>query len=286
MSSTSSSAPGPDPPDSAVLATLGAATRPDDGDPLDWVRRAHEPAGRHRASRHRPHLVTVPSQLADGRRRVSRRAVLGVLALVLLVVLIGGVRVARAVQDARPEVIASQTTAPRATDSSALEQGQLSAEAEASSSPTQSAVIVHVAGAVKEPGIVELRPGDRVVDALRAAGGATSKADLGALNLARPVTDGEQVYVPLPGESPPAPAAVAGSSGGGGGVGSDGVVDLNTADAQALDSLPGVGPVLAERILDWRLEHGRFTSVDELAEVSGIGDKLLSQIREKVRVGP
>lgn len=267
-----------------VLATLGAATRPDDGDPIEWVRRAHEPAGRHRAARYRPRLVTVPSRLAEGRRRVSRPAVLGVVTVVLGVALIGGVRVAWAVQDAQPEVVASQTDASGVTPTTALEQGEISAAAEASSMPAESVVIVHVAGAVEEPGIVELRPGDRVVDALRAAGGATTKADLSALNLARPVTDGEQVYVPLPGEIPPAPAAAAGSGSGGGG--SDGVVDLNTADAQALDSLPGVGPVLAERILDWRTEHGRFTSVDELAEVSGIGEKLLSRLRDKVQVGP
>src|SRR5690606_23530504 len=114
-------------------------------------------------------------------------------------------------------------------------------------------------GQVERPGIVRLPSGARVVDALDAAGGPTAEADLAAVNLARQVIDGEQVYVPLPDEAPP--AAVSGPV--------SGVIDLNTADATALVDLPGVGPVLAERIVDWRTEHGRFTSVDELGEVSG-----------------
>lgn len=277
-----------------MLANLGAATRPDDGeliDPLDFVRRAQEPVGRHRASRHRPGLVTIPARLRLGRFRVSRSAVIGVVAVVALVVLIGGVRVAWAVRDSQPAVVVDE---PRST---ALDPGELSraAAAEATNEPGRSQeepvpeaeLIVHVAGQVKHPGIVRLAPGDRVADAIEAAGGAGDGADLSSVNLARPVIDGEQVYVPAPGEIPPAPASGAGAGGGAGGAGGGAtVVDLNTADAAALDTLPGVGPVLAERIVDWRTEHGRFTSVDELAEVSGIGDKLLSQLREKVRVGP
>lgn len=147
-------------------------------------------------------------------------------------------------------------------------------------------LVVHVVGQVLQPGLVRLRPGARVADAITAAGGARTGADLTALNLARPVVDGEQVHVPKPGEAPsrppsapPSPAGV-----GGGGAGAPVVVDLNTADAAALDALPGVGPVLAQRILDWRTEHGRFSAVDELGEVSGIGDKLMSQLRPRVRV--
>lgn len=275
-----------------MLANLGAATRPDDGepiDPLDFVRRAHEPVGRHRASRHRPSLVTVPARLRHGRFRVSRAAVLGVVAVMALVVLIGGVRVAWAVRDSQPEVVAGDPT------SSALEPGELNRQS-ATGAPDQSGrsshepvpdpqLIVHGAGQVQRPGIVRLAPGDRVVDAIEAAGGAGEEADLASVNLARPVIDGEQVYVPAPGEVPPAPASGAGASGGGP-DGSTTVIDLNTADAAALLDLPGVGPVLAERIVDWRTEHGRFTSVDELAEVSGIGEKLLGGLRDKVRVGP
>jgi competence protein ComEA len=159
--------------------------------------------------------------------------------------------------------------------------------------PTAAGVLlVHVVGQVRRPGVVRLAPGARVLDAVKAAGGATPSADLDRLNLARLVADGEQIVVPKPGESiltggaPGAGGTGVGSGGQGSpGLGSaGGLIDLNTADATALDSLPGVGPVLAQRILDWRAQHGRFSSVDELGEVTGIGDKILSQIRPKVRV--
>lgn len=246
---------------------------------MAFLRQAQEPPGRHRAERHRPTVVTVPTRLRGGRLGVSRSAVLVVVAVVLVVVLVGGVRVAWAVRDSRPQTI------PDPPARSALQ------PAGAASPTTSTELLVHVAGQVGAPGVVRLRPGDRVVDALDAAGGATAEADLAAVNLARPVVDGEQVYVPRPGEHPPAARAGANTTGGPGGLGAgadDGgaVVDLNSADAAALDSLPGVGPVLAERIIAWRGEHGRFTSVDELGEVSGIGEKLLSQIRDRVRVGP
>lgn len=267
---------GPAPSD-RVLAVLGAATRSDDGlvaDPVEFLRRSQEPAGRHRAERHRPSVVTVPTRLRGSRLRVSRSAVLAVLAVVLVLVLVGGVRVAWAVRDSQPRTI------PDPPPQSALEP----AATDSVTSPTM--LVVHVAGQVGRPGIVRLQSGDRVVDAVEAAGGATSEADLAAVNLARPVVDGEQVYVPLPGELPPAPASGGSAAGSGGSGGGSAVVDLNTADASALDSLPGIGPVLAERIIAWRTEHGRFTSVDELGEVSGIGDRLLSQMRDRVRVGP
>ena len=115
-------------------------------------------------------------------------------------------------------------------------------------------------------------------------------ADLNHLNLARVVADGEQIVVPKPGEIVPGSSGSQGSGAGAAGQGSTGggstggLVDLNTADAAALDSLPGVGPVLSQRIMDWRTAHGRFSSVDELGEVSGIGVKLLAQIGPRVKV--
>jgi competence protein ComEA len=142
-------------------------------------------------------------------------------------------------------------------------------------------VVVHVVGQVRRPGVRSLPLGSRVADALDAAGGATPKADLSRLNLARVLVDGEQVRVPSPGDPvDPGGSASAGATGGGGagGAASGAKVSLNTADLAALDTLPGVGPVLAQRILDWRVAHGRFTSVDELGEVSGIGEKLLAQL--------
>jgi competence protein ComEA len=162
-------------------------------------------------------------------------------------------------------------------------------------------LVVDVVGQVARPGVVTVPEGSRVIDVLAAAGGALAGADVQRLNLARLVADGEQLFVPKPGETPPvligaldgSGTGVVGTGGSGPGTGgsgpgaggtANGLVDLNTATLAALDTLPGVGPVLAQRILDWRSQHGRFSSVDELGEVSGIGDKLLEQIRPKVRV--
>ncbi|WP_324651234.1 ComEA family DNA-binding protein [Georgenia sp. H159] len=152
-------------------------------------------------------------------------------------------------------------------------------------------VVVHVAGAVVEPGVVRLPAGARVAESIDAAGGAQPEAELAAVNLARPLQDGEQVYVPRVGEArpgaaagPAGPAAAAGATGPGGEPGEAGVVDLNTADLSALDTLPGVGPAIAQRILEWRETNGPFHSVDELLEVSGIGPTTLERVRERVRV--
>lgn len=134
-------------------------------------------------------------------------------------------------------------------------------------------VVVHVVGAVLAAGVVRLPAGSRVIDAVAAAGGATGDADLAGLNLARVLVDGEQVVVPRPGESVP-------SAAGAPTTGADGLVDLNTASLAQLDELPGVGPVLAQRIVDRR----PFTSVDELDEVSGVGPTLLDRLRALVRV--
>lgn len=145
---------------------------------------------------------------------------------------------------------------------------------------TEGPLVVHVAGAVHAPGVVEVPVGTRVGEALDAAGGASDDADLDALNLAAPVADGQQVYVPREGEAVPAPVA-----GGGAPTGPSGtLVDLNTADVSALDTLPGIGPALAQRIVDWRSAHGPFGSVDALLEVSGIGPATLERLRDLVTV--
>ena len=137
---------------------------------------------------------------------------------------------------------------------------------------------VHVAGAVVRPGVYRV-PGDaRVTAVLDAGGGPTDDADVDQLNLAARARDGERIYVPRRGEQPPPPSPTGtGSSAGG-------VVDLNTATADQLDSLPGVGPSTAQAIIEERQRRGRFRSVDELLDVRGIGDARLAQIRSKVRV--
>jgi competence protein ComEA len=149
-------------------------------------------------------------------------------------------------------------------------------------------VLVHVVGAVAAPGVLELPPGARVVDAITAAGGATSEADLAQVNLAAPVLDGSQIRVPVVGEPPSGPVVVgppAASSGTGAGGPTGGPVDLNTATPTELESLPGVGPATAAAIVAWRDEHGPFTSVEQLLEVRGIGPAKFDAIREQVVVG-
>ena len=141
---------------------------------------------------------------------------------------------------------------------------------------------VHVLGEVAAPGLYIVEPEARLVDALAAAGGTLESADLQAVNLARPLSDGEQIVVPKIGAEP-APGSP-GAPGGGGGAGADGTVNLNTADQAALETLPRIGPALAQRIIDWRDENGRFRSVDDLLAVPGIGEKLLAGVREKVTV--
>jgi competence protein ComEA len=133
-----------------------------------------------------------------------------------------------------------------------------------------------------------LPTGSRVVDALEAAGGARPRADLQTLNLARLLVDGEQLLVDVPAASGVAAGSLSGPptapdpSGQSGGSVPVALVDLNTADQTALETLPGVGPVTAAAILQWRTEHGAFTSVDELLEVSGIGDATLAEIAPHV----
>lgn len=151
-----------------------------------------------------------------------------------------------------------------------------------------SALVVHVLGAVREPGLVRLRPPARVQDAVDAAGGFTRAADPGQLNLAQLLTDGQQVLI---GTRASPEGQVRGSGGSGSGAAptggsraADAAVDLNAADAAQLEELPGVGPVTATKILAWRDEHGRFARVEELQEVDGIGPKTYAEIAPHVRV--
>ena len=134
------------------------------------------------------------------------------------------------------------------------------------------ALVIDVAGKVRRPGLVHLSAGARVDDALRAAGGVLPGASTGVLNLARTLTDGEQVLVGVDGSAGPGRAAPGA------------LVDLNTATAQDFDALPGIGPVLADKIVSWRTEHGRFASVDQLREVGGIGESKYQALKAKVRV--
>jgi len=156
----------------------------------------------------------------------------------------------------------------------------------ASVAPTAAAsVVVHVLGQVNRPGVYELRGGARVIDAIGAAGGFTAEADQGILNLARVLADGEQLVVPKPGEAPPpAPAAPLAATGGGASGAPAAKVDLNTATLEQLETLPRVGPAMAQRIVDWRTKNGRFATVDDLKNVTGIGDKMFAALKDLVVV--
>ncbi|WP_017973824.1 ComEA family DNA-binding protein [Actinopolyspora halophila] len=140
-------------------------------------------------------------------------------------------------------------------------------------------LVISVVGKVHEPGLVTLEAGSRVADALRAAGGPRSGGDTLALNLARELSDGEQLYV---GIEPPEGAERSG--GGGADSASSDTLDLNAAEEEGLKELPGVGPVTAGAILRWRSEHGDFDSVEQLSEVDGIGPATLARLRDLVRV--
>ncbi|MDR2253698.1 MAG: ComEA family DNA-binding protein [Bifidobacteriaceae bacterium] len=141
-----------------------------------------------------------------------------------------------------------------------------------------------MAGAVAEPGVFELPAGARAADAVERAGGALPEADLAALNLAAPLVDGERLYVPLPGETPPPVVNGGVASGGGSGsaVGGDGRIAVNSASAEDLTALPGIGPVLAARIVAFREANGPFRELADLGEVSGIGPKILAGLADSV----
>lgn len=193
---------------------------------------------------------------------LSRNQMLGWAAALVVVVVLGG-RYLRTGDDAAPA--AASGTAP------AVRIDQPSASA---------AAVVHVAGAVRRPGVYKMRAGARIDDAVRRAGGPTAKADLSAVNLAAKVEDGRQVLVPLRATAAAAPTAGATA----GAAAPSAPINLNSATPEQLDTLDGVGPATIQKILDYRREHNGFGKVDELAQVSGIGPKRLAALRGKVTV--
>jgi competence protein ComEA len=158
-----------------------------------------------------------------------------------------------------------------------------SVRAAGAATPTVSAsappLIVDVAGAVRRPGVYEFVPGDRVVDAIRQAGGPTRKASLDALNLAAPLTDGVQILVPLEPTIGAGPSAAGEPD-----AGPAALINVNTATATELEALPGIGEVISQAIVDYRTQNGPFSSVEDLLDVSGIGDATLENIRDLVTV--
>ena len=149
-------------------------------------------------------------------------------------------------------------------------------------SPRAAVLYVHVLGAVARPGLYELAAGTRVVDAVSAAGGFTQDAEQGGVNLARLLSDGEQLVVPKIGDTPAAGAGTAGAAGTNAGTGAGAKINLNTATEAELETLPRVGPAMAARIMQWRADNGRFTTVDDLMNVTGIGDKTFAALKDLV----
>lgn len=155
---------------------------------------------------------------------------------------------------------------------------------EAKSNDTQQKEIyVDVGGAVKNPGVYGFKQGERVIDAINKAGGLEDDADTSTINMAKKLTDEEKVYIPKKGETPP--QVVSGTSSSNSGVlPTNAKININTASLQELDSLPGIGPVTAQRIIDYRNQNGPFKSIEEIKNVSRIGDKIFEQIKDKITI--
>ena len=211
-----------------------------------------------------------PVGLRSARTDPGRRGAVALVGVAMLAALAVGAYV----WHGRPQ---AQTIAPPSVVSAP-------ASARSASPSAPASLVVAVSGKVRRPGVVTVPAGARVIDVLKAAGGPLPGVDLGMLNLARKVADGELVAVGVPVSAPGAPSAGVASPAGDPTSGGAGPIDLNTATLAELDTLPGVGPVLAQRILDWRTQHGQFASVDQLSDVPGIGDARLAQLRDLVRV--
>jgi competence protein ComEA len=229
-----------------------------------------------------------PSALAEPLRvrwAPARRAVIGLAVVLLVAVLVAVLIVWRAQPSAEAAPVVRRSGATSAVTPSVATPVAASGST-ATGAPAPAEVVVHVVGAVHRPGLVHLPLGSRVADAVSAAGGTTPGAQAASVNLARLLVDGEQLVVQRRGRPAlvPAPGAAAADLASGAGTPPPGPVDLNSATQEALDALPGIGPVLAQRILDWRTANGRFSSVDELGEVSGIGEATLADLRPVVTV--
>lgn len=222
----------------------------------------------------------LPETVRGGRIALDRRSVAAVVCVALLGVVVAGFFAWRGSSTEGP---AGRTALVRAGTTEAGPSASGTARS-AGPSPTAAPLVVDVAGRVRRPGLVRLPAGSRVADALLAAGGVLPGVDLATINLARPVVDGEQILVGVGAGPGVGGSGGSGSGGAAGAAGTSGPLDLNAATLEQLEALPGVGPVLAQRILDWRLAHGRFSTVGELREVGGIGAKKFADIEPKVRV--
>ena len=212
---------------------------------------------------------------------LSRGELAGLVAVIVLLLAAVGFWYTRSLP--RPIDIATDA-APMAVASSAPSASVAVAPSASTSASPSTTLIVDVTGWVRKPGVFAFEPGDRVIDAVERAGGARDNADLTLLNLAAPLVDGQQILVPKEGAEVPGtvPGTTPGTTGVPGATG--GLVNINTADEATLETLNGVGPVLAASIIAYRTEQGPFTSIDQLDEVSGIGPATMEDLRSQVTV--
>lgn len=194
---------------------------------------------------------------------ISRSSALALASLLLAALVVLGPRLAKTGTAAAPSVAAAPVE-------------------QVSAAPSRRALVVHVVGAVRRPGLYRLPESARVADAVERAGGATRRADLAALNLAAPLVDGIQVLVPPRASATAGAPETATGSGAGASATTGAKLSLSSATAEELDELPGVGPVTAQKIIDYRTEHGPFASVDDLDAVPGIGPARLAELRDLV----
>ena len=267
----------PDPADDAasrLLARLGAT--PGRAEPVTSADGGWVPQ--------RPDVAA--AEPAGVRWAPARRAVIGLAVVLLVAVLVAVLIVWRAQPSAEAAPVVRRSAATTSAVTPSVATPVAASGNTATGAPAPVDVVVHVVGAVQRPGLVHLPVGSRVADAVSAAGGTTPDARGASVNLARLLVDGEQLVVQRRGRPAlvPAPGAAAPGLESGAGTAPTGPVDLNSATQEALDALPGIGPVLAQRILDWRTANGRFSSVDELGEVSGIGEATLADLRPVVTV--
>ncbi|MFF4710006.1 helix-hairpin-helix domain-containing protein [Streptomyces eurythermus] len=272
------SPPSPPPPPAAVSVKdehAGGARQPEsEGPGVTEVPAA--PGWRERAG---PALRERMPVWLQARYGVERRAVVALAVVLVAAAVLAGQHFwsGRTQSVSAPQVVRSQAPLTKKEEETAT--------AVAGSAPATpgAEIVVDVSGKVRKPGILRLPSGARVADALRAAGGVRPGVSTEGLNRARFLVDGEQVLVGLPAGAAAPAGSVAGQLSGAAGPGPAAPVSLNTATADQLDTLPGVGPVLARHIIDYRTQHGGFRSVDELREVNGIGDSRFTDLRDLVR---
>lgn len=266
-----------------------------------------------------PRVIALPSSLRDAVAVPAVRAVVGtaLIAAVVVLVLLGRWWASNRAADTQEITTGAAAHSPVEGDTAVVSAGvsgplnELPGQSDAAASgapgagggivpgsnvaepqapggaaPPAENISVHVAGAVATPGVVEVPSGARVLDAIEAAGGFAKKAEPATVNLAREAVDGEQVVVAFQGEAPVAAAPAAGAAPGKApAAGEPGAkVNLNTADQATLETLPGVGPVMAGRIIEWRKQNGGFTRVDDLNAVSGVGEKTFARLAPLVTV--